>query len=307
MVMLWLLIPIGAAFCYAISSFIDNFLVDTYCKKKNPKCMSIIYVAIELIICIVIAIVSKGSVFTSVGWGEIGIFLLAALANFFGSIPYYRALKDDETTEVSLLSQMSPVMALGLGWVLLNETIAPQQLVGFFLILAMAVFIVVGSGRRRFKMKATAGLCMVVACFFWVMSDIIFVFQAREVDFIASFFWLMMGGIISNVLAFAVMKSWRKDVRSFLSRKKGKKISIIIANQLINLTGEALWRFGVVLMPVAIISVTGNVAQLILTFILGVVLTLIAPKFGREKLNKKIVANHALATGVIAIAVVLLG
>ncbi|MFV0484648.1 MAG: EamA family transporter [Candidatus Saccharimonadales bacterium] len=305
--MVWLWIPIAAAFCYAISGFIDNFLVDTYCKKKNPKCMSIIYVAIELVICVVVAIASQGAVFTGVGWGEIGIFLLAALVNFFGSIPYYRALKDDETTEVALLSQMSPVMALGLGFVFLNEVIGAQQLVGFFMILAMAVFIVVGSGRRRFKMKATAGICMVIACFFWVMSDIIFVFQAREVDFVASIFWLMMGGVISNVLAFIVMRSWRKDLKSFLARKRGRKISIIVANELVCLAGEVLWRFGVVVMPVAIMSVTGNVAQLIITFILGVVLTLIVPKFGREKLSKKVVANHALAMGVIAIAVVLLG
>lgn len=305
--MVWLLIPIAAAFCYAISGFIDNFLVDTYCKKKNPKCMSILYVMIELVICVVVAVVTRGSVFTSVGWMDIGIFLLAALVNFFGSIPYYRALKDDETTEVALLSQMSPVMALGLGWVFLHEMIGAQQLVGFFMILTMAIFIVVGSGRRRFKMKATAGICMLVACFFWVMSDIIFVVQAREVDFVASFFWLMLGGVISNVLAFAVMKSWRKDLKGFLARNKGRKISVIVANELICLTGEVLWRFGVVVMPVAIMSVTGNVAQLILTFILGVILTLVVPKFGREKLNKKAVVNHALATGVIAVAVVLMG
>lgn len=296
-----------AAFCYAISGFIDNYLVDTYCKKKNPKCMAMLYVAVEVAVCVVLAVVSGGAVFTGVEWGDVGIFLLAALVNFFGSIPYYRALKDDETTEVALLSQMSPVMALGLAWVFLGEMIGAQQLVGFFMILAMAVFIVVGSGRRRFRMKATAGICMLVACFFWVMSDVIFALQAREVDFVASFFWLMLGGAMSNVLAFAVMKSWRKDLKSFLVRKKGRKISIIVVNQMINLTGEALWRFGVVMMPVAIMSVTGNVAQLILTFVLGVILTLLVPKFGREKLNKKVVVNHALATGVIAVAVVLLG
>jgi uncharacterized membrane protein len=304
--MVWLWLPIAAAFCYALSGFMDNFLVDTHCRKLDPKCMSMLYVIIELVICVVIVVVTGGAVLAEVGLVEVGIFMLAALMNFFGSIPYYRALKNDETTEVALLGQMAPVFALVLAWALLGEEIEPLQLVAFFMILSMALFLVLGAGRGLMKIKAGAAGCMVLACFFWVMSDVVFVWQARENSFITSFFWLMMGGVVANTIAFIVVKRWRQDLRKFLKRKRGRKLALVALNETMYLAGEVIWRFGVVIMPVAIMSVTGHVSQLILTFVLGVALTLLSPKFGREKLSRKLVTHHALATGVVALAVALL-
>ena len=56
----------------------------------------------------------------------------------------------------------------------------------------------------------------------------------------------------------------------------------------------------------AIVSVTANSSQLILTFVMGIILTHLWPKFGREKLNKHIVRAHLIATVLAVIGIVIL-
>jgi drug/metabolite transporter (DMT)-like permease len=299
-------LPIIAALCYALSGFIDNYLVDAHVKKLHAKCMSPIYMALEIIACAAILIITRGSVL-EVSAGGIAIFFGAAAFNSLASLPYYAALKRGETTEVSLLSQAAPIIALVLGVALLGESIGAEQLAAFFLIIGSAVFLVLGSGSKHIKLKMISGGYVLLACLFWVLSDIVFVLQARESAFITSFFWLLLGGLAANAVQFAIMKSWRRDFKTFISRNRAKKVAIITVNELVWGVGEVAWRFGVVMLPVAIVSVTGNVSQLIITFVLGILLSSFFPRFGREKLTKKIVVNHALATVTIGVALVILG
>jgi hypothetical protein len=41
--------------------------------------------------------------------------------------------------------------------------------------------------------------------------------------------------------------------------------------------------------------------------VLGIILTLIRPKFGREKLTKRSIAHHAIATGLMVVAIIIIG
>jgi len=305
--MFWLLVPLIAASCYAMCTFIDNFSVDIYCRKLNPMSMAGVFAILEVIVCIVIFIWQGEALIDGVGLSMILTFMGAALIRRFGAIPYYKALKKGEATEITLLSQMSPIIALILGIVLLHQIIKPIQLVAFFLILSAVILVVLGSGRRRAKVELKVGTYMLAACFCWVFADITFAFGAIETGFIVSFFWFMLGNALMRLLMVGVFKSWRHDLARLLKRNKLKKLFTISMNEIIWLGGEIAWRYGLTIMPVAIMSVTGNVLQLIVTFLLGVGLTLIWPKFGREKLSKKLILHHAAATGIVAVAVVLLG
>ncbi|MDR0979603.1 MAG: DMT family transporter [Candidatus Nomurabacteria bacterium] len=301
-----IMLPVIAAFCYAISAFIDNYLIDTQVKKLHVKCMTPIYIVLELLACAVILLVSRGSVL-AVTASDVLIFFGAAALNSVASVPYYMALKKSETTEVSLLSQTAPIMSLVLAWALLGETIGASQLVAFFLIIGSAVFLILRSGSKHMRIKLVAGGYILLTCALWVFSDIVFVLQARESAFMTSFFWLLLGGVAANMVQMAVMKNWRQDFKKFFARNRTRKVAIITVNEVIWGIAEASWRFGVVMLPVAIVSVVGNVSQLIITFVLGLILSSVFPRFGREKLTKKVVVNHALATVAIGVALVILG
>jgi len=246
-------------------------------------------------------------VFGGVGPWEIALFLTAAAIKLAGTIPYYRALRRDDTTEVVLLSQISPIIALAMGAAFLHQIITPLQLVAFCLILFAAILVIVGSGHHRIKLKFRASIYVLIACFCWVVSDIIFVSQAVKIDFITSFFWMMLGGALVQFTMLIVFNNWRQDLGKLLRRNRFKKLLAISANESVWLVGEIAWRLGIVVRPVAIMSVTASVLQLIATFVLGIILTLIWPRFGREKLNRKLVLYHLAAIVVMAVAITLIG
>jgi len=305
--MFWLFFPLVSSFCSSLSSFFDNYLVDVHCRKLNAMCLMSIYAVLDLIICAVL-LIWKWDVITSsgIGWDILSVFLMAALISFMGNIPYYKALKKDDTTDVALLSQVTPVIALVLGIAFLNETISLVQLASFLLILCATLFIILSFGKKRIKLGLKVSMLVIAACFFWVLSDIMFVIQARELDFAVCFFWLMLCGVVVRAGALLVMKSWRREMKKFLKKNRFKKISALVTNEAIWLVGTIAWRYGIVIMPIAMMSVVKNVSQLIITFVMGIILTAIWPKFGREKISKKVVINHAVATGILVVAIVMI-
>jgi len=303
----WIIFPLVAALLFSFVEFIDNYLVDTYCKKLNPKCMSGVYVALELIILPIVAIIFRNEIFSDFNFSIILLFLAGGLFNVIAEIPYYQALKSEDTTGVTLLAQMSPVLALILGAIFLQEIITPAQTVAFFIILVATVIIVLGAGKKRIKLEAKATTLMLLTCLLWVLSDIVFVFNSREINLVSGLFFMFFGGTASNIILMVVFKKLRTDLKSFLRKKRTKKFTIMTINEVLCIIAEIFWRLGLLAAPVAIMSVTGNAAQLIITFFLGIVLTIFFPKFGREKLSRRHVANHAIATTMMVVAVILIG
>ena len=306
--MFWLAFPFISAFGYSLSGFFDNFFVDVYCRRLNAMCMIGVYAALNLLICFGILVWRWDLVINSnLGLTEVGVFLLSAATNFLGSIPYYKALKKNDTTDVTLLVQMSPVIALVLSFVFLGEAISPMQFGAFILIFAAIMLIVLNVGKKRMKSGLKVVSLVLAACVCWVVADILFASQARGTEFITSFFWFILGGAIAQIIALIFVKSWRKDAKKFLSKNSKKKILTITINQLVWLVAAIAWRYGLTVMPVAILSVVSGVLRLVLTFLLGIILTRIWPKFGREKISKKTVINHTVAIVILAFALVMIG
>ncbi|MCL1876749.1 DMT family transporter [Candidatus Saccharibacteria bacterium] len=305
--MIWILMVVVTALTYSISGFFDNYTVDTFCRKLNPKCMSIFYAAMEAMVCLGLFIWRGTELFQGIDITAIGIFAAAALMSVIGSVPYFFALRKDTTTENTLLWQIEPVMALVFAAILLGQMISFMQIIAFVLIIGATVLIILGSDRKRFRFRLDAGLLVLVSCVFYVLADTIFVFQARGLSIWTSIFWVMLSGVVINSLAILIIKSWRRDFKAFWKQDRPKKFASLFFNETIYLIGRFVERFGMLIMPLAIWKVTENILQLILTFILGIVFTLIWPKFGREKLSKKNIFHHALATGLVTVAIVLMG
>ena len=81
----------------------------------------------------------------------------------------------------------------------------------------------------------------------------------------------------------------------------------MIIDHFLEITSDLIYRFALLLGPVAIVSAVGTATELIFTFLLGIALTLIWPKFGREKLNKRIILVHSVAIAILVVGVILVG
>ena len=78
-------------------------------------------------------------------------------------------------------------------------------------------------------------------------------------------------------------------------------------NCLVRVVQQFAYRGALIAAPtVAIASVASDSAEPIVIFFMGLLLTLIWPKFGREKLQRKTVLVHLIATILVVVGIILL-
>ena len=301
----WFVIPIICALLWSFCDFIDNFLVDHYAKRLNPKASQGLFIVTGGIVVLGLGLYLGSAIWTA---GNLWLPLLAGAINTFGTVFYWFSLRRSDTTDVTLLMQLSPLLSLCFATLFLGQSISLPQFAGFLLILLAAIVVVLASGAKKLKFNLKTAGQIAAACTIWVVSDVIFVASAGGSEgVLPNFFWLLVGGIIMNLGLFAVKKSWRRDLRTYLKRGQlGGKIFWTSLDEALWTIAEFLWRYGMIIAPLAILSVMEGVSRLLITFVLGIVLTLIAPRFGREKLTKKVLAHHAIATVLMVIAIVII-
>ena len=91
-----------------------------------------------------------------------------------------------------------------------------------------------------------------------------------------------------------------------MRRKKKQFLAATLSGTLISLAGEFAYRQSLILGVTALASVVANASQLVITFILGIVLSLIWPKFGREKLKRHVIVAHLIAVVLCVVGVIIL-
>lgn len=307
--MLWIIFPLAAALLYTLSSFVDNYLTDIYFKKRDPGALILFGIISATIFVVVMAVWRGVDVFLGAGTvAAIGLVIAGAI-EALSNLPYYRALKMEDTTGVTILTQLYPVKVLILGMVVLGETISLGQTFAFGLILS-AVLLLVFSVRtkRKFRLELRTGALAVLASLGWAVGDTIFVWFARGIEhYEDSYVWFLIGLILATLAMAAVKREWLGAVKEFLMDRRKHKMRIVLVNELLCIMAEMTFRAGLLMAPMALVGVVSTSSQLVMTFGLGILLTIIVPKFGREELERKHVVSHLAATVLTVIGIILIG
>ncbi|MCL2371474.1 EamA family transporter [Candidatus Saccharibacteria bacterium] len=313
--MLWLILILIIASVGSIGAFIDNYAADVIFKKNKPEAFKFAS-SFGYALLMIIAAVFFG--IEHPGFWLIGVFTLAGFLDALGNIPYFQALKYQETTSITIIRQISPIFALTLGVLFLNQTISVMQLVAFFFVLsAAAVVLFASTGRRKNKFEPKTISTMLIAIFIWVVSDVVFVagfvnavdhevFSSSTTAIWTALFWFALGkGALPFVLGFA-LKSWRTRLKR-VWRDSGRQFALwATISNVIRVSLDCIWRFVITIAPLALLNVVGNVTRLLFTFGFGLALSVIWPIFGREKITKKAIMAHLIAVVLAVIGVILL-
>ena len=174
---LWLLLPIFSSIFYSLSSVLQNFVIDTAMPKKRAgSFLATHIITFSLGMLLVLAIFGR-SVFMIPLDNAVGL-MFAGVINTIGSAFYYKSLQSGDTIDVSIYSQVGPLLSLALGVTILGQEITTSQALAFIFIMVAAI-IIVFSGNDGKKGKApdlvTAGLTL-VSVTFSITSDIVFVY-----------------------------------------------------------------------------------------------------------------------------------
>ena len=303
---MWLIVCLVVAFLYALSSFIDNYLTDEYFKGRTTQALKIIDGPFCLIVAI--CVMTYHGVF-DVPPVAILFCTISGVLTALADIPYYLGLRGQESTGMTILFQLSPVFYLLADYLIFGETIDTTSILGFVFILAAPFVIYLAErkyARRGNKLKFVAALWIIASVIVYAFSDLFFTHGEDGNDFMSLFFFFLIGeGVASSLISLA-QRGWHKRF-AYVAKRGGLKFhAVYIFNLIICTLSDFLYRYALVIGTAAIVSVTANSSQLILTFVMGIILTHLWPKFGREKLNKHIIRAHLIATVLAVIGIVIL-
>lgn len=302
--MLWLILSAVNALGYAICGFTDNYVTDVLFKAKKQESIKIFSGASYILTAIVLF-----SIFgiQDVGIGRMAWLLLSGILSSTASIPYYRALKSEETTTASIFLQLTPVIYLIADAVIFGDSISLMQTLGFFTVIMAPVVIMLSRRRKRarkLEFKAAGGFLLYVLLA--AASGVITAHAGEGYEFTTTFSWFMLGRGVMDFIYYFSHPSWRQRFK-YVSKHNGKRLYAALGiSQLIFLFAEFAGRYALIIGTPALVSVVSNALEMILVFVLGIILSIIVPKFGREKLSRHIVIAHLVATILAVVGIVLL-
>ena len=305
--MIWLALVIITVFVDTIRIFIDNYVSDEYYKGRGAVAQKLFY-GYALIVFSLIMLVVGGLSFEVFSIGLIAILLLAGFINGISGVFYYKALEIDNSTNLGIFIQMAPVLYLVIGWLFLGEQFKVSQLVALGFIMAAPLLIVLLTRKKSRKMRLKAVFYSFVYVLIAVISNLVFLQANATVDnLICTIALVLMGKGVANLVIVYMKPKLRRRFQTVLKTSKRRVLRPMVLNFFIGATKEYVYRAALIAAPtVAVASAASDSAEPIVIFFMGIVLTLIWPKFGREKLNRKSVLIHLLATILVVVGIVIL-
>lgn len=303
----WLILVVLANLSDSLRIYLDNYVSDVYFKKYRTFSQKLFYGITGIIAGIIILIVT-GYNFVGADYGAIGLLILSGFFSVFSSIPYLKTLELDDSTNLGIFIQLSPILYLVLGWFFLGESFSPMQLVAFAIILAAPMLIILTTRKRSRHTKIKAVFYAFLYVLIAVIGNLIFVVgNDNNTDFVSSIGFLALGKGLGDIVLIAIQPKLRRRFFTVVKKSKYKVLRPMTADYIISLIKDFTYRGALVAAPtVAIASAAADSTEPIFIFFIGIVLTLIWPNFGREKLDRKSVIIHLTATVLAVIGIILL-
>ena len=307
----WLIL-VGVAVLFDVFRiFIDNYISDVYYKGREVAAQKLFSAYAKTIIGIII-LIAVGFNFSQFDPLTMFLLFLSGVLSSIAEIPYYVALGIENSTNLGIFIQLAPIFYLILGWLFLGETFSLIQLIAIAVILVAPILIVLTSRKRSRKVKMHAIFLAFLYVLISVIGNLLFtsVNAGRlETDILIEEIAIVVFGvgIMDLIIMYIIFPKWRKRYLHVQKASKNKVLVPLSASLVVGVIKTFAYRMALIAAPaVALASAASDSVEPIVIFFMGFVLTLIWPKFGREKLDKKTVLVHLIATVIVVVGIVLM-
>ncbi len=313
--MLWIIFPVLSSLFYSISSVIQNYLADMAFREKRAGAYVGAHIPTFVFSILLLLIIFGRAVFMLPLANVFGLIIAGAI-NVIGSVYYYKALQMGDTVDIAIFSEAGPLISLGLGVLILNQSITANQALAFVFIMAATILIIFSNGPKKDHTNPNLKVVGVtlIATFFSVLSDVIYIYflgsgTANYILFAQSFFYFQLGSLLAVILGLFFFESWRIALKRAFKDSKKRNFNFLacFADNIAMTIAEVLYKLGLIFAPIlALLSVVGNVAKLVSSFALMIFLGKVFPKLAHAKrLTKKMMFNYLIAGLLIAVGVMM--
>lgn len=302
----WLIFVAVTLLTDSFRIFLDNYTSDVYFKGEGASSQKIFHGLIQVALAVII--LPFAGLGPDTNWLSVFTFFASGFIVSVAGIPYYKALELDDSTNLGIFMQLSPVLYLILGFIFLGDTISPVQLIAFVIILIAPVLILRTTNKRSQKVKLRAIAFAFIYVLITVVANLIFVKEsAGGLSFLAEITLFFFGKGVSSLIFVGGHKKWRHRLRFVIQKNPRRVPRLLFVNTALGVISDTTYRMALAAAPsVALASAASDSVEPIVIFFMGIILTLINPKFGREKLTKKAILVHLAATVLVVIGVALI-
>lgn len=294
----WLFFALLAPLLWAGSNFVDKFVLERHVKGIFDF---LFFSALFSWVFFFILVLIFG--FPVLTWYSVlpvamGM-LLTGTYGFYG-----KALEQGETSTLVILFKLIPVLTVALGFLILGQTLTGTEFLAFLLVLfgATAVSVEKIDGRILFIKGAK---WMFISIFLWSIMFLISDFALDKMPFWDFFILDTLGMALAGLVLF-LHPVPRKQVMEGLRTASSAKYGWFLLNDLFDFFGQMSMKKALSLAPSAGLVTVAIQAQSLYAIILGVILTLLVPRFIKEDISLKHLSKKIIGAVIIFIGIVLL-
>ena len=292
-------------FLYAATNHFDNILLEKYFKEGGVGTL-ILFSALLSVIALPIFYWIDPLVM-QVDKSSLAILVLVGLLNTVLLWCYLQAMFTDEPTVVIIYYQLVPVIALGLSYVVLGETLLTHQLLAMgIIILGASILAVAIDGDGKIVFKGRTAIYMLIASTCWASESVLFKVVALEENVWRSLFWEHAVLAVIGVLIFLSISRYRRSFLKALRANSGPVLGLNVANETLYMAGNSIAAFVVVLIPVSI-TLLMNSFQPLFVLVIGFALHFLFPRLEVEHVNSRNLKQKLIAIALTGVGAYMLG
>jgi len=302
--MIWFFIALIGPLLYATTNYIDKLLLQKYFTEGGVGTI-LIFSGLVAILALPFFLIADPSVL-QVRPIDIATLIGVGISNALVLFFYLKALEGEEVSVAIIFYQLVPVLAYGLGYLLLGETLSAMQFAAMgVIILGTSVVAFEVDEDNRFKLRARTIGFMLCASFCWALGAVLFKGVALEEHLARSLFWEHVTLAIIGIGLFVLVRPYRTHFLEALRQNSRAILSLNVLNEGIYISGNIAMAFAYLLAPVSLVLLA-NSYQVIFALLIGIALTAVAPQLAAEKVKLRHIGQKAAAIGLTAVGTYLL-
>ncbi len=294
----WVVVALLAPLTYSAVTFVDKYLLSERIKDYNAMP---IYTSITAFIAGTIFWIFNG--FPLLPLRDAIIVTITGLLTGFSLIVYFKALSKEDTSNITILFQMFPIMTLLLSYIFLSERISVIQMIGFLLILISGVIISMHKTRQKSRLNEVFWLILTYDLL-WASAGILMKFAINANSFAKVINYESWGIGLGGIFIYYLFPEIRKAFHKSIKKVKIDTLSVIGLNEGVFVLAKTLTFYAFSLGPAALVSVL-ETTQVFFAMIIGFILTYFFPQYIKEDISSKQIKKK-LFCGVLVIAGIIL-
>ena len=295
-----LLLALIPPFVWGVVNHIDKYAVERFMRGRDPGALILFTGVAAVAMSVVLYLLAPVHM---LGLQVSMRMILAGTILVFSYIPYLYALSRDEASNVAPLFQLVTPCVYILAFVFLHETISLAQLCAGGLIFFGALTLSFDFGSAHVRARSFGLMLLtssMIAC-----NVVVFKSFAITNDFWTTAFYDLIGASVAGIVLFVFVARYRKAFLGAIHEFGAQVIGVNMLAETLNIGARLLNGFVSLGVPLMVTQfIIGLQPLFILT--IGILLTLIAPRFVKEAIDRKYLVRKGAAIALMLAGVVLL-